>query len=345
MKYGLSFFIFWSLQSLATQPLIIGHRGACGYKPEHTLVSYQLAIDMKADYVEPDLVITKDGILVARHENEISETTDVAKKFPDRKTTKKIDGREITGWFVEDFTLKEIKTLRAKERLASRDHSEDFKHEIPTFREIIELVKKESQKNKRTIGIYPELKHPSYFKSIGLPLEKPLITELEKQGLNKKDAAVFIQCFELTALKELKKSTPLPLIFLIGDPGEIPYDHILAKDKRTYLDLLNPEEFKKMKSYVTGIGPHKDYIFPVDTNGKVKAVTPLIKLAHDAGLKVHAYTFRGDKEFLAKEYNGNSENEYHRFFAADVDGVFSDSPDQAVKALETFNALKKAKSK
>ncbi len=337
MKYFFLLLIGFSASAKSVTPLVIGHRGACGYKPEHTLASYQLAIDMRADYIEPDLVMTKDKVLVARHENEISGTTDAAEKFPDRKATKKVDGQDITGWFVEDFTLKEIKTLRAKERLDFRGHGEDLKYEIPTFAEVIELVKKESAKQKRKIGIYPEVKHPSYFKSIGLPLEKAVVDELKRNGLNKKDSPVIIQSFELTSLKEIKKLSPLPLVFLLDDPGVVPYDHVVAGDTRTYLQMLTPTELKKMKEVLYGIGPHKNYLIPVDKEGHLQSPTPLLKMAHEAGLKVHVYTFRSDKEFLPKDYEGNPEKEYHRFFELGVDGVFSDFPDHAVKARESFS--------
>lgn len=323
------------------KPLIIGHRGACGHTPEHTLKSYQLAIDMKADYIEPDLVMTKDKVLIARHENEISETTDVAEKFPDRKTTKKIDGKSVTGWFTEDFSLAEIKTLRAKERLPFRNHSEDLKYEVPTFSEILDLVQTQSKKNKRKIGVYPEVKHPSYFKSIGLPLEKALIEELKKHKMNTMKSPVIIQSFELSSLKELKKMTDHPLIFLIDDPQEIPFDHVLANDKRTYLDLMTPTELKKIKEVAYGIGPHKNYLIPEGKDRKLLPPTPLLKMAHDIGLKVHIYTFRNEEKYLNPEYNNNPENEYHRFFELDVDGLFSDFPDTAVKALESYNKDKK----
>ncbi len=336
LSLACSFFV----TEAVAQPLIIGHRGACGHRPEHTLASYELGIDYNADYVEPDLVMTKDGVLIARHENEISETTDVAQKFPDRKTTKKIDGEEKTGWFTEDFTLKEIKTLRAKERLAARDHSYDFKYEIPTLTEVIELVKKESKKRKRVIGIYPELKHPSYFQGIHLPLENALVKELNRQGLNTKKSAVFIQSFEMTVLKNIKDKVRVPMIFLVGEPQEIPYDHVLAGDKRTYLDLMQPESLKDLSKTIAGIGPHKRMIIP-EVSGVLQKPTPLIAAAHAAGLKVHPYTFRSDKEFLHASYAGNPLAEYHQFFDAGVDGIFSDFPDDAVKALKTYKASAK----
>ncbi len=323
------------------KPIIVGHRGACGYTPEHTLHSYQMAIDMKADYIEPDLVMTKDKVLIARHENEISETTNVAEKFPDRKATKKIDGKDKTGWFTEDFTLAEIKTLRAKERLPFRSANDNNKYEIPTFSEILELVKAQSKKTGRKIGVYPEVKHPSYFKSIGLPLEKALVEELTKNKMNTAKSPVIIQSFELSSLKELKGMTPHFLLFLIDDPQEIPYDHVLTNNKKTYLDLMTPEELKNIKKIADGIGPHKNYLIPEGKDKKLMPPTALLQAAHAVGLKVHIYTFRNDKEYFNAEYNGNPENEYHRFFALGIDGLFSDFPDTAVKALDSYNKDKK----
>ena len=322
-------------------PLVLAHRGASGYRPEHTLASYELAIEMGADYIEPDLVMTKDKVLMARHENEISGTTDVAIKFPDRKKTKTVDGESITGWFIEDFTLKEIKTLRANERLAFRDHSYDGKFEVPTFSEVLELVKKESKVRKRAIGIYPELKHPSFFTAAGLPMEKALIAVLKKHGLNKKDSAVFIQSFELGALKKLKKMTPLPLIFLIDDPEKVPYDFVIEGKKTTYKELLTPESLKELSKTVAGIGPYKRYIVPANDKNEKQPATTLVADAHAADLLVHAYTFRSEERYLLKEYKNDPQAEYLEFFKLGVDGVFSDFADQAVRAKETY--LKGAK--
>lgn len=340
MKLILSLgFVFISSLSFA-KPLILGHRGACGYRPEHTLASYQLAIDMGADYIEPDLVMTKDGVLIARHENEISETTDVATKFPDRKKTKTIDGKTVTGWFTEDFTLNEIKTLRAKERLAFRDHSYDGQFEIPTFKEIVELALKQSEKTKRVIGLYPETKHPTYFKSIGLPLEKALVQELKNAGLNTKKSPVFIQSFELTNLKQLNKITPVPLIYLIDDPELIPADFQASGDKRTYLQMLSDEGLKEIKKTADGIGPYKRYIVTAKDDKKL-TTTDLVNRAHSIGLLVHPYTFRSEEKYLLKDYNKDSQAEYLEFFALGVDGVFTDFPDHAVKARELFLKPKK----
>lgn len=325
-----------STQAQINTPLIIGHRGACGYRPEHTLASYELAIEMGADFIEPDLVMTKDKVLMARHENEISGTTDVATKFPDRKTTKTVDGEKIEGWFIEDFTLKEIKTLRAKERLAFRDHSFDGKFEVPTFEEVLQLVNKESKNRKRIIGLYPELKHPSFFQEAGLPLEKALIAGLKKHGLNKKESPVFIQSFEMEVLKKLKKLTPLPLVFLIDDPEKVPYDYVIAGKKTTYKGLLEPASLKELSATIAGIGPYKRYIIPANEKGEKLPPTTLVADAHAVGLKVHPYTFRSEESYLLKEYKGDPQAEYLEYFKLGVDGVFSDFADQAVRAKETY---------
>jgi glycerophosphoryl diester phosphodiesterase len=321
-------------QLTIAKPIIIGHRGACGYRPEHTLASYQLAIDMGADYIEPDLVSTKDGILIARHENEISGTTDVAKKFPDRKKTKNIDGEEITGWFTEDFTLAEIKTLKARERLDFRDKSFDGKFEVPTFEEILILIKNA----KRKVGIYPETKHPSYFQSINLPLEEKLVEMLKKFHMNEKDSMVFIQSFEFNNLKKLKKLTPLPLIYLIDDPYKIPFDHVLLKDKRTYGDMVKKDSLKELSEVVTGIGPFKQYIVKVNLQNNTEEPSTLIQDAHAVGLKVHPWTFRKEDRYLARDYKGQLENELLQFFKLGVDGVFTDFADIGVSALSKFNS-------
>ena len=342
MKLSMSsifIFLFMTIPTSYTfeSPLILGHRGASGHRPEHTLASYELAIEMGADFIEPDLVMTKDKVLMARHENEISGTTDVADKFPDRKTTKKVDGKDITGWFIEDFTLSEVKTLKARERLAFRNHSYDGKFEIPTFKEILDLIKKQ----KRVVGVYPETKHPSYFQSINLPLEEALIRELESHGLNKPGSHVFIQSFEMTNLKALRKLTKLPLIYLIDDPEMTPFDNVINKDPRTYKDMLSPASLKEISTIVNGIGPYKRYILPEGKDGELLPATSLIKDAHALGLKVHPYTFRNEAQYLNKAYAGDPQKEYQQFFELGVDGVFSDFADEAVKAKKIFLSNKK----
>ncbi len=310
-------------------PIIIAHRGASGYRPEHTLASYELAIDLGADYIEPDLVITKDGILIARHENEISETTDIANhsEFAHLKTTKIIDGEIKTGWFTEDFTIAEIKTLTAKERIPQiRPHNiaYDGIFPIPTFQEIIDLAQHKSQKNGRHIGIYPETKHPSYFKFIGLPLEETLLLNLQEINL-----PVFIQSFEVSNLKELSQKTNLPLVQLINDIGK-PYDFVIDHDSRTYADLLSQKGLREIAEYAQAIGVHKNLLIPQDVHGKLLSPTSLIIDAHAANLQVHAWTFRNEDFFLPLDCQGNPQREYEIFFNLGVNGVFSDYPDMAV---------------
>ena len=305
-------------------PIVIAHRGASGYRPEHTLASYELAIGMGADFIEPDLVATKDHVLIARHENEISETTDVAghPEFADRKTTKRIDGRQVTGWFSEDFTLAEIKTLRAKERLPFRNQSFNGRFEVPTFSEVLELARRHG------VGVYPETKHPTYFRELGLPLEDPLLAALEEAGYRGRDAPVFIQSFEVGNLQKLRKRTGLPLIQLLEAQGR-PWD-----DPRAYADLATPAGLAEIATYADGIGPDKRMIVPAGPDGHLLAPTSLVADAHRAGLLVHPWTFRSDGPFLAPEYEGDPEREYAQFFSLGVDGLFSDFADHAAGARE-----------
>jgi glycerophosphoryl diester phosphodiesterase len=301
-----------------TRPLIIGHRGASGHRPEHTLAGYRLAAEMGADYIEPDLVSTKDGVLIARHENEIGGTTDVAAKFPDRKTTKPIDGQPVTGWFTEDFTLAEIKTLRAKERLAFRSHEYDGRFEVPTFDEVLDVAQEMGRTLGRPIGVYPETKHPTYFRGIGLPLEQKLLASLDKHGWNRRDAPVFIQSFESGNLRDLRKLTQVRLIQLV--------------DSR-WPERLTDAGLKTVAEYADGIGPDKAFVIPVRADRTVGPPTDLVKRAHAAGLLVHIYTIRIDKEFLSPSYEGHPEAEFEAFRALGVDGLFTDFPDVAKRAL------------
>ncbi|MBD1215503.1 MAG: glycerophosphodiester phosphodiesterase, partial [Dolichospermum circinale Clear-D4] len=286
------------IQTFTNQsPIIIAHRGASGYRPEHTLASYELAIDLGADYIEPDLVMTKDGILIARHENEISETTDIVDhpEFAYLRTTKIIDSEIKTGWFTEDLTIAEIKTLRAKERIPEiRPQNAIYNgmFTIPTFTEIIDLVKDKSEKVGRNIGIYPETKHPSYFQEIGLPLEAALLSNLQDI-----DLPVFIQSFAVSNLKELSQKTDLPLVQLINDIGK-PYDFVINNDQRTYRDLLTPKGLQEIAEYAQAIGVHKNLLIPRDIHGKLLSATSLIIDAHAANLQVHAWTFRNEDFFL-----------------------------------------------
>jgi glycerophosphoryl diester phosphodiesterase len=328
-------------------PLVIGHRGASGYRPEHTLASYQLAIEMGADYIEPDLVSTKDHVLVARHENDITGTTDVADhpEFADRRTTKTIDGRAITGWFTEDFTLAELRTLRAKERLPDLrpfNTAFDGLYQVPTFQEVIDLAKGAG------VGIYPETKHPTYFDSVGLSLEEPLLATLRTNGLDRPRAKVFIQSFETANLKELHRKTRLPLVQLIDEVGA-PYDFVVAGDPRTYDDLVTPEGLAEIATYADGVGPSKNRIVPRDAAGNLLDPTSLVRDAHRAGLVVHTWTFRRENSFLPLDFRqgnpaspfylgapGDLPAELRLFFRLGVDGVFSDNPDIAVATRHQF---------
>lgn len=314
-------------------PIIIAHRGASGYRPEHTLAAYELAIDLGADYIEPDLVITKDGNLIARHENEISETTDIAihAEFTHLKTTKIIDGEVKIGWFTEDLTLAELKTLKAKERipqLRPQNTAYDGIFTIPTLNEIIDLAKRKSLELGRMIGIYPETKHPTYFKSIGLPLENNLLTTLYKINL-----PIFIQSFEVSNLQELSKKTDLPLVQLINDSGK-PYDFVVHGDNRTYQDLVTKTELIEVTKYAQAIGVNKNLLIPRDITGKLLSPTSLVNDAHAANLQVHAWTFRNEDFFLPFDLQKNPQGEYEIFFTLGIDGVFSDYPDTAKSQLK-----------
>ncbi|MDQ4007154.1 MAG: glycerophosphodiester phosphodiesterase [Actinomycetota bacterium] len=326
------------------RPLVIAHRGASGYRPEHTLASYRLAIRMGADYVEPDLVSTSDGVLVARHENEISGTTDVAShpELADRRTTKTIDGREVTGWFTEDLTLAELRTLRAVERLPGvrPDNTRyDGRYRVPTFDEVLDLVERESRRRGEVIGVYPETKHPTHFDSVGLSLDEPLAGALRRHGLDRPNARVFVQSFETTNLRRLAATVRVPLVQLVARSGA-PYDLVAAGDPRTYDDLLTPVGLREISTYADAIGPDKDRVIPRDADGYRTEPTSLVDDAHGAGLRVHTYTFRDECRFLPADCREGSDpdamgaalREYAAFFDVGVDGVFTDFADTALRA-------------
>jgi glycerophosphoryl diester phosphodiesterase len=316
------------------QAIIIAHRGASGERPEHTIASYTRAIEQGADYIEPDLVLTKDGVLVARHENEISETTDVADRpeFADRKTSKTIDGKKMTGWFTEDFTLAELKTLRAKERLPQlrKDNMAfDGQFEIPTFEEILTLAKTHN------VGVYPETKHPSYFASIGLPHEAPLLAMLTRFGHVTKDAPIFIQSFEVENLKALRPKTQLRLIQLMEEKGS-PAD----RSDLTYPQMASAEGLKIVATYADGVGPNKAMVIPRTLIGNLGTPTTLVADAHKVGLAVHPWTFRRENYFLPLAQKsgvdprgiGDVQAEMKAFLATGIDGIFSDNVAEAVSA-------------
>lgn len=315
-------------------PLVIAHRGASGVMPEHTLEAYSLAIEQGAHFIEPDLVITRDGVLIARHENELSDTTDVAVKFPERKTTKTVDGRVVEGWFAEDFTIDEIRTLRARQRLSFRDQSMNDRYSIPTFDEVLALIKRESMRRGQPIGVYPETKHSNYHQKIGLPLEGTLIATLDGAGLNAADDWVFIQSFEVENLRKLNRMTELRLVQLLGFGSEAPYDQAVAQTGMTYADMITDQGLVGVAEYADGIGPWKVLIVPQDREGNAFPATDLIERAQAAGLLVHAYTFRDEPRYLTKAYGGDSLKEYQYFLDLGLDGFFTDFPSTALQALD-----------
>lgn len=313
---------------MAPLPLVIAHRGASGYRPEHTLAGYELAVAQGADYIEPDLVSTRDGVLVARHENEIGGTTDVAARFPGRRTRKVIDGTVVEGWFTEDLTLAELRSLRARERLPFRSHREDGLHPVPTLDEILDLVARLELATGRRVGIYPETKHPSYFRGIGLPLEEPLLAALHARGYRSAGDPVFIQSFEVGNLRDLRQRTGLRLVQLLEDSGG-PWDQVAAGTGVTYAGMTTPEGLRQIAGYADGIGPNKRLLVPLADGGGLAPATTLVSDAHRAGLLVHPWTFRSEASFLHESYAGDPGAEIRQFVGLGVDGVFADFPDLA----------------
>ena len=314
------------------RPTIIGHRGAAGYRPEHTIESYRLAIAQGADVIEPDLVMTRDLVLVARHENEIGQTTDAAVKFPDRRRTKTIDGQTATGWFVEDFTLAEIKSLRARERLAFRGHGYDGQFEIPTFEEILTFVRAEEQRLGRRIGVYPETKHPTYHESLGLPITSALLATLDRFGYHDAAEPIFIQSFETANLRWARSRTRLKLVQLVEEQGS-PADVVAAGSGPTYAEMITPKGLKAIAAYADGIGPSKNLVQPILADGSLGRPTSLVADAHAAGIFIHVWTVRADPQFLPAGYHGDPASEVRRLAGLGVDGFFTDFPDIAAKAL------------
>jgi len=347
------------------KPLVIGHRGAHGYLPAHTLEGYSLAIELGADFIEPDLVATKDGHLIASHEPNLVATTDVASRpeFNSRRRTAMIDGAMDTGFFASDFTLAEIKKLRRVQDFAERPQQFNGKFEVPTLEEIIALVKRKSEEKGRTIGIYPETKHPTYHKSIGRPLEKRLVQILKEAGWNRRDAPVFIQSFEPGSLKELRPLTPIRLIQLIDAndvkadgsldftaPFDRPFDWTASGNPRllarTFGFFVTDAGLREIKTYADGIGPWKRYIVsstaaglpgPGEASRTLLPPGDLIARAHRVGLLVHTWTFRNEQKRLVSDYQGNPVNEYLQFYRLGIDGVFSDFADTAVAARFLFD--------
>lgn len=335
-------------------PLVVAHRGASGYRPEHTIAAYELAVQMGADYIEPDLVMTKDGQLVDRHEPEISGTTDVAAhpEFASRKTTKKLDGVDVTGWFTEDFTLAELRTLRAKERLATvrqRNTIYDGLYQAPTYEEVLRLRERLSKKYRRTIGIIPEIKHSTYFHDKGLVPEPQVVALTEKYGLNKRNAPMWIQSFEITNLKDLRfrhdyKASSTFLAWTGTGPLDGPYDLISKGDKRLYQDWMTPKGLKEISRFANGVGPEKFFVIPKKADGTLGQPTSLVGDAHRLGLKVVPWTFRNENQFMAKDLQkgtnpadyGKAIEEQVAYLRTGLDGLFTDNPDTGVVARDIF---------
>ena len=355
------------------QPLVVAHRGASGYLPEETMEAYSRAVELGADVIEMDLLITKDGVLVARHDPNLAISTDVAShpEFAARKKTMKVDGETQTGWFIQDFTLAEVKTLGGISTDAERPQQFNGKFKVVTFQEILDFQKLKTRETGRAIAIYPETKNPTWFRDMGLPLEDKLIAMINAAGLNSKTAPIYVQSFEPGSLKYMKsKGLNTKLIQLIdGDgidmktgamtyaiPVDRPYEWAKAGDARTFSAMVTPAGLAEIKTYADGIGPWKRYIIsikgtmgadgkPVDVNkdGKINdadatSITPttLVADAHKAGLFVHPFTFRNENRRLPIDYAGDPKNEYLAYYRLGVDGVFTDFTDTAIAARTTY---------
>jgi glycerophosphoryl diester phosphodiesterase len=333
------------------RPLVIGHRGASGYRPEHTLAAYELAARLGADFIEPDLCATGDGILVARHEPEIGGTTDVAGRpeFAGRRATKLLDGVPVTGWWTEDFTLAELKTLRAVERLpAVRQENTlyDGRFQVPTFQEVLDLRARLSRELGREVGVYPETKHPTRCRQLGLALEPRLLDALRRNGLNHSGAPVYVQSFETTNLQLLRRLGLRTRVVQLTSAAGAPYDLVAAGDPRSYADLTTPAGLRGIARYADGVGPDKQQVIPWTAAGELGTSTGLVTAAHAAGLVVHPYTFRPENQFLpAALRTGPAGSDYGRlldelaaYLRAGVDGFFTDTPDLGVLARSEFLA-------
>lgn len=323
------------------RPIVIAHRGASGERPEHTLASYRLAIAQGADFIEPDLVMTRDGVLVCRHENEISGTTDVGARpeFADRRKEKTVDGVTAPGWWVEDFTLAELKTLRCKERLPQLrpgNIAYDGQEAIPTFAEALALAAEAG------VGIYPELKHPTFLREQGLDPVPAFVAAVQEAGGQRVADRLYAQCFEIGALRTLAQMSSIrwQCVQLVAAGGG-PWD----RRDLSYADMLSDAGLRTIAEYARGIGPEKSLIIPRGSDGRSLAATDLVARAHAANLVVHPWTMRAENFFLPAELrrgdasaadymrqHGDLDAELRAFFAAGVDGVFSDLPAAAVSA-------------
>lgn len=331
-------------------PTVIGHRGACGYRPEHTFGSYEYALANGADVIEQDVVPTKDGHLVCRHENDITATTDVADhpEFASRKTTKTVDGEKHTGWFTEDFTLAELKTLRAKERIpGNRQHNTlyDGRWDVPTFEEVLKWADEQGRKRGRRIWLHVETKHPTYFRKIGLGLEERLAKLLRRYGRSGRNGCTFLQSFEPSSLQRLGRlGLDCPKVLLLDDLPTRPWDFVEANDPRTVADLISPKGLKWVSGFAQGIGPWVNLIIPRDKNDRLTKPTTLVRDAHAAGLILHPYTMRNENSFLPADFRrgtdpnayGDAFGAFKTYFATGIDGIFSDNCDTAAMARDAF---------
>ncbi|MFG3381112.1 glycerophosphodiester phosphodiesterase [Streptomyces sp. NPDC047999] len=328
-------------------PTVIAHRGASGYRPEHTLGSYRLALDMGAHVIEQDLVPTRDGHLVCRHENDISGTTDVADRpeFASRRTTKSVDGTSLTGWFTEDFTLAELKTLRAEERIpAIRQENTlyDGRWTVPTFEEVLRWAEREGRRRGHPVWLHAETKHPSYFRGLGLGLEERLARLLRRYGRHRANSPVFLQSFEPSSMQRMARLVATPRVVLLSGPASRPWDFVEAGDPRTVADLVKPAGLDWIASFAQGIGPTLDLVVPKDAAGRLTEPTTLVRDAHARGLLLHPYTLRNENAFLPAEFRrgtdptayGDAFGAYRAYFATGIDGIFTDMPDTGLLAAE-----------
>ncbi|MEU6993367.1 glycerophosphodiester phosphodiesterase [Streptomyces sp. NPDC046465] len=330
-------------------PTVVAHRGTSGYRPEHTLGSYQLALDMGAHVIEQDVVPTKDGHLVCRHENDITATTDVSahSEFASRKTTKSVDGVKLTGWFTEDFTLAELKTLRAKERIpGTRQHNTlyDGRWEIPTLEEVLRWAEKEGRRRGRPVWLHIETKHPTYFRKLGLGLEEPLAKLLRRYGRHKRNSPNFLQSFEPSSIQRLAKLVSGPRVVLLSTANSRPWDFVEAGDPRTVADLITPKGLRWMAGFAQGIGPTLDLVIPKKADGSLGTPTTLVEDAHAADLILHPYTMRNENTFLPANFRkgtdpnayGDAFGAFKAYFETGIDGIFSDNCDTALLAAADF---------
>ncbi|MFH0251376.1 glycerophosphodiester phosphodiesterase, partial [Streptomyces chitinivorans] len=330
-------------------PAVIAHRGASGYRPEHTLGAYQLALDMGADVIEQDLVPTRDGHLVCRHENDITGTTDVADhpEFADRKATRTVDGTEITGWFTEDFTLAELKTLRATERIPGTRPDNtlyDGRWTVPSFEEVLRWAEREGRRRGRPVWLHIETKHPSYFRGLGLGLEERLAKLLRRYGRDRANSPTFLQSFEPSSMERMSRLVRTPRVVLLSSASSRPWDFTEAGDPRTVADLVTPRGLEWISGFAQGIGPTLDLVVPRRADGRLGEPTTLVRDAHARGLLIHPYTMRNENRFLPADFRrgtdpdayGDAFGALRAYFATGIDGIFADQPDTALLAAEDF---------